>query len=140
MRQQRKRITLDVIKHAYRLAKCIYEGELDKKTAQQELTKNVKMNSNSANYYLQAFQRMMEGKCYYKTINKTATEYYLETILTDFGKCSLKAALSSVKQHIKNYEKPKSNEKPRKLPSIKNIYWKISKKYILQCSQTKNEP
>ena len=129
MKQQRKKITLDVVKKVYQFSKRVHEGSLNEKRARYKLIKDVGMNPNSATYYIQAFLNMTKGKRYGKTINKTATRYFLENILRTSGKQGLKVALSSIKKHIEGYEKPNRNGKLRRLPSIKNIYQEFLKRY-----------
>lgn len=122
----RKEITLDDVKRAYRLAKDVYEEELDIKTAEDKLTKNDRMSRSSARGYLRVFQRMMEGECYTRGINKTATRHFLEMIHADFSQQTFCKALSSVKQHTKYYK----SLRPRGLPAIEKIYEEFYKKYI----------
>ena len=119
-----ERITLDVVKQIYPLAKDVYEGGLDMETAQDNLVKNAGMNPNSAWGYVRVFRRMMEGKRYTRTINEDATRYFLEMILADFNQEALRLALSSVKQHIKYYR----SRRPRGLLGIENIHREFSEK------------
>lgn len=117
-------ITLDVVKQIYPLAKDVYKGKLDVKTARDKLVRDVRMNPSSAGGYVQVFRRMMKGERYTRTINEDATRYFLEMIHADFGKQALRVALSSLKQHTKYYK----SRRPGGLPSIENIYREFSKK------------
>lgn len=119
----RKSITPDHTRQAYQLAKDVYKGKLDIKTAQDKL-EDAEMGRNSAGDYVRAFLRMMEGECYKRTINEYSTEHYLKMICADFGQRYLSKALSSVEQHIEYYEKQGHG----KLPSIRAIHRKFSKK------------
>ena len=117
------RITLDIIKKIYPLARDVFERRADIYDAQDTLVKNAGMNEASALMYLQVFQEMMEGKHYKRSINGTATEYFLEMIHSDYGPRALKKALSSVDKHIKHYE----NEGWGGRHNIREIHDKFSK-------------
>lgn len=120
--QQTKRITLDIVKQVYPLAKSVREGKLDITDVQNKLAKD--MDPGSAQDYVRAFLHMMEGECYKRTINAAATEYYLEMIHADFGQQALRIALSAVKQHTKYY----GDLGYGRLVSIESIHREFSKK------------
>ena len=98
------RITLDIIKKIYPLAKDVFERRASRYDVHSTLVEDVGMNRASAMMYVQAFLKMMEGKHYTRTINGHATEYFLEMIHADYGKKALKKALSSVAGHIEYYK------------------------------------
>lgn len=114
-------ITIKEIEQIYPLAKGIHKKKLD---AIDKLHTDAEMNRNSADFFIQSFLAMMEGRRYEKNTNVDATRYFLEMIEKDFGKKALKTALSSVKQHIEHYEK--TEKKP--LPSIKKIHQEFLKR------------
>ena len=115
------RITLDDIKQTYRCAKDIHEKKL---IAINKLAKDIRMNPNSAKYYVEAFLNMVEGRCYEERISVDATEYFLKMISVDFGQQYIRLALSSVEQHIKHRE----SFEDRKMQSIRKVHRKFSKK------------
>ena len=117
------RITLDIIKKIYRLGKDVFEQRTNKYEARDTLVKNAGMKPASAMMHLYAFMNMMEGECYKRAINGTATEYFLEMILADYGPQALKTALSSVDEHIEYYESHGTG----KLRKIRNIHDKFFK-------------
>ncbi|CAA0117638.1 Uncharacterised protein [BD1-7 clade bacterium] len=98
------RIGNDEISLAYQAAKSVYDGCTEKNRAIASLIENVGMNHASATFYLNAFQKMMEGKQYEKTINGLAANYYLENIRRDYGNEKYQSALSSLYKHICYYE------------------------------------
>ncbi len=116
-------ITLDIIKKIYPLARDVFEQRASRYDVHNTLVEDVGMNGDSALMYLQVFQNMMRGECYKRTINRTATEYFLEMIRADYGKEALKTALLSVDEHIIYYES-KAKGKHR---SIRKIHDKFSK-------------
>jgi len=117
---QRKKITLDIIKQIYLRAKDVFSQKDDINNAQYILVKDTGMNSGSAKMYIQAFLKMMVGEHYKRTINGTATEYFLKNIRDDFGQQALEQALASVEKHIEYYEGLGNGE----LRNIKDIYHK----------------
>ena len=123
--QQSKRIplNLDVIKQVYLLAKDAFEQKGDRYDVRDTLVKDAGMNPASAMMCVQALFGMMKGECYKRSINGTATEYFLEMILADYGQEALKTALSSVYEHIEYYESHGTG----KLHNIRNIHNKFLK-------------
>ena len=118
------KITLDVVKQIYPIAKDVYKGRLDIKDAQDKLVRDVKMNPSSAGGYIRVFLRMMKGEYYTRTINQDATRHFLEMVDADFNQQALRVALSSIKQHIKYYK----SRRPGGLPSIQSIYREFQKR------------
>ena len=97
-------ITLEVIQDVYSSAKKIYFE--NKKISNEIRNLNYKYNvkESSLSDYIYAFKHMMNGERYTRTINYTATKYYLENILKDFGYKYFKNALYSLELHINYYE------------------------------------
>ena len=115
--------TLDIIKKIYPLGKDVFERRADIYDAHNTLVGDVGMNRASAMMYLYALLGMMRGERYKRAINGTATEYFLEMIHADYGPQALKAALSSVDEHIEYYESHGTG----KLRNIRKIHDKFSK-------------
>ena len=122
--RQGNKITLDIIKQIYPLAKDVFDQKLDVSRAQDILVKDTGMNPGSAKCYLQTFQKIMDGECYKITINGPATEYFFEMIHADFGQQALIKALSSVEKHIEYYEGLGKG----KLQNIRKILHKFSER------------
>lgn len=97
-------ISEEATKAAYAYAKKVYIGDIKRKEAIGYLASRHDLNANSAADLLNNFKYMLEGKKYSRTNNEYTTEYYLKSILADYGQESLKKALNSVAQHIKYYE------------------------------------
>ena len=119
----RKRITLDMIRQVYPLAKDVFERKANISEAQDILARDKGMHPGSARMYVQASLSMMNGECYKRNISGSATEYFLENIHKDFGQQSLRKALSSVEKHIKYHE---GFMHGRKLRKIRGIHQKFS--------------
>ncbi len=98
-------ITLDVIKQIYPIAKDVFEKNKSHADGRKILVKDAGMNSNSANDYINVFQKMMHGEEYQRTINEEATRYYFENIRNDFGKDILKKAIRATRLHLVYYVK-----------------------------------
>lgn len=116
------KITLDIIRKIYPLAKDVYERRMDITDVQNKLIKD--MNPGSAHDYVRVFLHMMEGECYKRSINKDAVRHFLEMIHKDFGQEALCTALSSVKQHTEWYK----GLRPSGLPAIESIYREFQKR------------
>ncbi len=96
----------------------VYKNGTGKSKERDILVKNTGMNPNSASDYIEAFQKMMLGEEYGRTINEEATRYYFENILKDFDKKTLKKALDATKLHFENYARQGKGE----LKGIIKIY------------------
>lgn len=108
------KIGIDEIKAAYSLATQVARGKLTDLEAASELHESYGMNFSSAWAYLRKRRQMLAGERYTRTMNITATKYFLEQILADEGQVGLSNALVSVRKHAAYYaEQGKSS-----LPSI----------------------
>jgi len=96
-------ITLDKIKILYEVAKKVYLKQITQKEALTEL-QHQNINRNSANDYLYCYASLVEGRSFNRTMNITATKYFLEKILEDNGIKLLLNALQSLSLHIDYYE------------------------------------
>jgi hypothetical protein len=102
-------ITPKIFKAAYDYGKMVYEKQISKRGAISTLGYDYGMNIKSANEYIRVFKLMMIGGEIKRQNNGPATEYYLKSILHDYGPCQLKLALQAVLTNIKYY---KSMDKP----------------------------
>ena len=100
--ESKKRITLEVVKEIYPLAKGVFEEGKDLDDALNHL--ETKLHRGSALMYLNTFKAMREGERYTRTINTTATRYFLEQILEDYQEEGLKLALKALNAHIEYFE------------------------------------
>lgn len=109
------KITEEVVKESYKVAKKVYTKEITLKEGKNILSHYMK--PNSANDYIYNFKCMMDGKKFTRTNNAYAVEYYLENIYNEYGFEILKNALKSVKLHIEYYEPLKNiiRHKERKI-------------------------
>ncbi len=98
----KQKITLDVIKEIYPLAKDVYEGRKKLDDALNELEKI--MYRGSALMYVNVFKAMRQGESYTRTMNTTATRYFLEQIREDYQEEGLKLALNALNAHIEYFE------------------------------------
>jgi hypothetical protein len=97
------KITKEIIVRCYYYAKKVYQRQIDRTTATNNLFSELGMNQGSAGDYIEAFGTMMNGERYTRTINTEATSYYLENIKNDYGLDQLKIALNAVDLHTKYY-------------------------------------
>ncbi len=98
----KQKITLDVIKEIYPLAKNVYEKHIKLDDALDQLEKT--MYRGSALMYVNVFKAMREGESYTRTMNTTATCYFLEQIRKDYQEEGLKLALKALNAHIEYFE------------------------------------
>ena len=119
----RNKITLDMIRQVYRLAKDVFEQKSRMKDVVDILENDAGMKRSSAQMYVQASLNMMNGECYKRNISGSAAEYFLTMIYEELGQQALKKALSSVDKHIKYHE---GFMHGRKLRKIRGIHQKFS--------------
>lgn len=93
-----------MIEKLYVLSKEVYVDKISIIKAQDIMVNELDMHRGSARMYIEAFLKMMTGEYYTRSINKTATEYYLKNIYSDYGKEALKNALTALKEHIEYYQ------------------------------------
>jgi 5-methylcytosine-specific restriction protein A len=101
-------ITEEATRAAYAYAKKVYNGDSKRINAIEYLVTHHDLNANSAADLLNNFKYMLEGKKYSRTNNEYTTDYYLKSILTDYGQEALRKALNAVAQHIEYYEHSQS--------------------------------
>ena len=102
---------------AYKVAKRVYQGYLNRKKGLDILINGHSMNRNSAVAYLNTFACMIEGRRYTWTSNAFATDYYLAHIHEDYGEDGLRNALVAVALHLEYYE----GKRGGRLKKIRNI-------------------
>ncbi len=116
----KQKITLDVIKEIYPLAKNVYEGDIKLDDALNELEKT--MYRGSALMYVNIFKAMREGESYTRTMNTTATRYFLEQIFENYQEEGLKLALNALNAHIKYFEGHIGEGKMKTTRKIRNEF------------------
>ncbi len=92
------------IEDAYSKGKAVFEGHMALPDAIRHLVANKSMNESSAKDYVRNLLQMMKGMEYQRTLNSYATEYFLSSILRDYGPEHLRLALNSVQKHLEYYE------------------------------------
>lgn len=97
------KITNEIIKIAYEVAKGYYNNEISLKQAQETLSKEG-MNVNSATDYIYNYSNLIQGKLFTRTSNAFGTDYYLQKIYEESGPYGLQNALLSLLQHLDYYE------------------------------------
>jgi len=97
-------ITRLQIERAYQLGKQVHAGGIDRQAAIADLHSNHGMDDASAQMYIEALVRMLDGETYKRSINMEATRYYLERIYNDLGSGALEKALISAEGHVDYYD------------------------------------
>lgn len=105
----------------YLFAKKVSENEISRSKAIEKLSREYEINTSSASDYFTAYEYMIKGKCYKRTINNDALEYYLKNILKDYGYKGLNNALIALKEHIEYYSN-KTGNKCKKAMRIHEVY------------------
>lgn len=98
-----RKITMEMSKGAYEIAKKVYSGKLTRNEGKVEINKVTGMHEGSALAFITIFLAMMEGKVYKRTFNYATKKFLLESIRRDFGEEQFQKALHAVQQHIKYY-------------------------------------
>lgn len=98
------KITNEMVEYVYQVASKVYRDEIEQAEGKYDVVKVTGMGAGSAANYITVFMNMMGGTCYTRTINKYATEYFLEHIGNDYGgEAQRKAAQATVK-HVHYYK------------------------------------
>ena len=97
------KITLDMSKGAYEIAKKVYSGQITRTEAKVKINQVTGMNEGSAQAFVTIFLAMMNGEEYKRAFNNATNKFLLESIRKDFGQDAYKNALSAVQKHIDYY-------------------------------------
>lgn len=97
------KITLDMSKGAYEIAKDIYFGKLTRNEGKIKINGVTGMNEGSAQAFITIFLAMMNGEEYKRAFNNETNKFLLESIRRDFGQDSFHSALTAVQKHINYY-------------------------------------
>jgi predicted HNH restriction endonuclease len=117
-------ITLEQTKLAYKVSKDYYDGIIKRQEAISQLDK-AGMNVGSAAIYLQVYEHLKDGDTFTRTLKAESFDYFLDSILKDFGNSQLFKALNALKNHIEYYESTHTG----KLLLIRELYSKYLKIY-----------
>lgn len=97
-------LTTDHIESAYRIAGQVMDkGFPVKQGVAQLVTEGV--GATYAQDLINVYRYMRSGRCYHRTINVEATDYFLRQLFKDGGAAYLSLALDATRQHIDYYEK-----------------------------------
>ncbi|MFE4523081.1 hypothetical protein ACFRCQ_13250 [Cytobacillus firmus] len=97
------KITLEMSKGAYEIAKDIYFGKLTRNEGKIKINGVTGMNEGSAQAFITIFLAMMNGEEYKRAFNNETNKFLLESIRRDFGQESFNSALNAVQKHINYY-------------------------------------
>ncbi|MGL4107025.1 hypothetical protein [Clostridium sp. LP20] len=97
------KITMEMSKGAYEIAKMVYSGQVTRKDAKSMINKETGMSEGSAHAFITIFLAMMDGEEYKRAFNNQTNKFLLESIRKDYGDDILKNALDAVQKHIKYY-------------------------------------
>ncbi|PLR91933.1 hypothetical protein [Bacillus sp. T33-2] len=97
------KITLEMSKGAYEIAKKVYSGKTSRNQGKIEINKVTGMNEGSAQAFITIFLAMMNGEEYKRAFNNDTNKYLLESIRQDFGPDYYTNALKAVQKHIDYY-------------------------------------
>ena len=105
MPKTNKKISPEMTHAAYIKAKDVFHDRMTLKDAIEQLESNDRMSKGSATDYINNFKKMMMEEDYARTYNIYATDYILSQILIDYGIEQYEKAISSVRKHVKYYNK-----------------------------------
>lgn len=97
------KVSVAAIYYAYEIAKRFCAGSLSFTEAYLKIADETGMAANSAKDYVNNLKYMLEGKCYVRTLNTYATEYYLKQIRKDYGEQAFQSAINATQQHVAYY-------------------------------------
>lgn len=97
------KVSVQDIQFAYEIAKRHQNGVLSFTDAYERISRETGMAINSAKDYVNNLKYMLEGKCYARTLNTYATEYYIKQIRVDFGEQAYRSAIEATQKHVVYY-------------------------------------
>ncbi|AUJ37449.1 hypothetical protein BWZ32_21805 [Vibrio vulnificus] len=114
-------ITLKEIKPAFELGIKAYEQKISPNKLKDELV-SLGMTPSSAIGYIDNVGYLLDGRCFTRTINALAADYYFSQIHQRYGIEKLKLATEALRKHI-DYYQSKSGSNPK---AMREIYQKYS--------------
>lgn len=97
------KITMDMSKKAYEIAKQVYSGRLTRTDGKVKIARESGMNEGSAQDFITIFLAMMEGQVYKRAFNNDTNRFLFESIRKDYGETYFRKALSAAKKHTQYY-------------------------------------
>jgi 5-methylcytosine-specific restriction enzyme A len=97
------KITMDMSKGAYEVAKKVYANQLTRTEGKLEINRLTGMNEGSAHAFITIFLSMMNGEGYKRAFNNDTNKFLIESIRHDFGNTYFINALNAVQKHIDYY-------------------------------------
>lgn len=97
------KITMEMSKGAYEIAKKVYSGQLTRNEGKIEISRYTGMNEGSAQAFITIFLSMMNGEEYKRAFNNDTNKFLLESIRQDYGEDAFENALYAVQKHIDYY-------------------------------------
>jgi 5-methylcytosine-specific restriction protein A len=97
------KITFEMSKGAYEIAKKVHLGKLTRNEGKIEINRATGMNEGSAQAFITIFLAMMNGEVYKRAFNNDTNMFLLKSIKQDFGETSYVKAIDAVQKHIDYY-------------------------------------
>mgnify|MGYP005829066643 CR=1 FL=1 len=97
------KITLEMSKGAYEIAKKVYYEKMTRSEGKVEINRVTGMSEGSAQAFITIFLAMMNSEGYKRAFNNETNKFLLESIRNDFGDATYKKALIAVQKHIDYY-------------------------------------
>lgn len=97
------KITDAMIRAAYRVARQVFDGEVSPRKGVETLVESSGFNVNSAKHAVENLGHMLSSRVYKMVNSRAMTEYYLGSILEDYGAAGLRHALAALELHLDYY-------------------------------------
>ncbi|WP_245838228.1 MULTISPECIES: hypothetical protein [Paenibacillus] len=97
------KITLEMSKMAYQIAKKVYSEQLTRNEGKIQINRKTGMNEGSAQAFITIFFAMMNGEVYKRAFNNETNRFLFESIKRDFGKKYFIHALNASQLHVNYY-------------------------------------
>ncbi|WP_275257566.1 HNH endonuclease [Vibrio alginolyticus] len=119
-------ITLNEIKPAFELGIEAYEKKISANKLKDQVVA-LGMTPSSAIGYIDNVGHLFDGRCFTRTINALAADYYFNQIYQRYGIDKLKLAVEALRKHI-DYYQSKSGSNPKSMREIYQKYAEICDK------------
>lgn len=97
-------VTPDNLQLCYDYAKAAYEKKLKNAEAVRAIGSKTSIPATSANTIVRNLGHLIQGERYTRRLSSPLTDFYLRSILQDYGSAGLRNALSALWAHIEYYE------------------------------------
>lgn len=124
-------ITKEQVVAACEMGRKVFAGYIDRKSAAENLHKDLGINLATANDFINCYRHLMNGKVFHRAMSASAMEYFMASIHDAHGIDALPNAVKALRAHIEYWENHYKT-KVIKLRKIANDYQQLCESHTTE--------